>query len=64
MKYIIEDWAGNKLHYNGKFVRPELAVPMEFESFEDGWGFIYERHPEAEDGDGTFDDYYVMEVRE
>lgn len=44
MKFIIEDWAGNVL-FNGK----------EFDSFEDGWEFLFKRFPDEED----FSDYFV-----
>ena len=48
MKYIIKDWIDNTC-FNGK----------EFESFEDGWGFLYELYPNGDD-DRTFDDYFVV----
>ena len=60
MKYIIKDWAGNVLDYTGVFKLPEFAVPMEFDDFEDAWGFLYETFPNV-DEDGTFDDYFVEE---
>lgn len=50
MKYIIRDWAGN-LCFHGK----------EFPTFEDAWGFLYEKFPNG-DEDRTFDDYFVEEV--
>lgn len=58
MKWIIEDWCGNVL-FKGK----------EFDSFDEGWSFIYENDPEpAEDSpewlDHWFDDYYVVNKRE
>lgn len=53
-KFIITDWANN-VCFKGK----------RFDSFEDAWGFIYKKHPEPEsDNDGTFDDYYVIELKE
>lgn len=48
MKYIIEDWAGNHL-FKGK----------EFDSFEDGWDFLYNKFPNVQDED-FFDDYFVI----
>lgn len=46
--YIIQDWAGNIL-FNGK----------EFETFEDGWGFILENV--EDENDNTYDDYFVIQ---
>ncbi len=40
MIYVIEDWAGNILDYTGRFKLPAHVVPMEFESFEDGWMYL------------------------
>lgn len=56
-KFIIKDWAGN-ICFHGKT----------FRSFEDGWGYIYEKDPEPEESDsnwldGWYDDYYVTEVK-
>lgn len=44
--YVIIDWANNLL-FNGK----------EFETFEDGWDYLYRLFPEDE---SEFDDYYVI----
>lgn len=49
MKFIIKDWADN-VCFHGR----------EFNSFEDGWDFLYGMFPEGSN-DGTFDDYFVME---
>ena len=49
-KYIIEDWAGNR-----------LFPTQEFETFEDGWDFIYDNIHEDSEDDGTYDDVYVIE---
>jgi hypothetical protein len=54
-KFIIKDWMGNIL-WDGK----------EFDSFMEGWEFIYEADPEPEKDspdwvDGWYDDYYVEE---
>lgn len=50
-KFIIEDWAGNRIF-------PSKV----FETFEDGWDYIRENiHEETED-DGTYDDYYVIQI--
>ena len=51
-KFIIEDWAGNRL-----FPRKT------FNSFEDGWDFIYANIKEESEDDGTYDDYYVVEAK-
>jgi len=48
-KYVIEDWAGNS-----------LFTEKEFETYEDGWEFVHENVKEEYEGDGTYDDYYVM----
>ena len=48
MKYIIKDWIDN-LCFNG----------IEFDSFEDAWGYVYEKFPNGDDG--TFDDYFVVQ---
>lgn len=48
-KYEIRDWTNN-LMFDGK----------EFDSFEDGWEFIYENIIEEYEGDGTYDDVYVI----
>ena len=56
-KFIIQDWAGNRM------------FPTEtFETFEDGWEYIYEnvdnsKYDETEnDNDNVFQDIYVLEV--
>lgn len=49
--FEIRDWADN-LMFGG----------ITFPTFEDAWGFIYEKFPDAKDGD--FDDYFVeLKVR-
>ena len=45
MKWIIEDWAGNR-----------MFPDKEFDSFEDGWEFVREHCPEAD-----WEDIYVEE---
>ena len=50
-KWIIEDWAGNHLFQD-----------KVFDSFEDGWDFIYQNIEEETEDDGTYDDYYVVEL--
>jgi hypothetical protein len=42
--FILEDWAGNRLHGN-----------IEFETFEDGWDFIAEHYQEED-----FEDLYIL----
>lgn len=53
-KWEIRDWT-NKLLFGGKT----------FDSFEDGWSFIYEASPEPDRSspdwvDGWYDDFYVV----
>ena len=56
MKYIIEDWAGNRLFSH-----------KEFDSYEDGWDFIYEnvdnsQYEESQkDNDNVYQDIYVIQ---
>jgi hypothetical protein len=57
--YIITDWANNKLDYSGKFQRPCFAVPMEFDSFEDAWDYLYIKYPDEE----NLNNYYVEEIK-
>jgi len=59
MKYKLQDWAGNVLDFRGYFRISDLAVPMQFESFDDGWDWILENGDE-----NTLEDYYVIEVKE
>lgn len=47
LKYKIEDWAGNVLDYTGLFKRTCVAVPMEFDSFDSAWEYIYENFDET-----------------
>ena len=54
--FLIKDWSGNILDYKGKFQLPCFAVPMEFESFEDGWDWIIENIDEScHDEVGVYD---------
>lgn len=39
-QWIIKDWAGNLLDFKGYFKNPQLAVPMQFDSFDDAWEWI------------------------
>jgi hypothetical protein len=48
-KFIIKDWADNHLFRD-----------QEFETFEDGWEFLYQKFPNG-DEDRTFDDLFVVE---
>jgi hypothetical protein len=57
--FIIKDWAGNILHYNGRFTLPCYAVPMEFTGFQDAWEWIYSL---PADENGEYDDFYVEAV--
>lgn len=54
MKYGIFDWAGNR-----------CFSAESFETFEDAWGFLYQRYdalPEK-DFDDQMSEYFVEEVR-
>ena len=58
MKWIIKDWCG-KVLFGGR----------EFDSFEEGWSFIYQTSPEPDVNspewiDGWYDDYFVEEKKE
>jgi len=61
--FIIQDWASNTLQHNGKFnfgtYGSDLGVPMEFESFDDAWDWLYIKFPDQE----CFDDYFVIDTR-
>lgn len=48
--YIIVDWMNNHLFQD-----------EEFETFEEGWEFIYENVQEEYEEDGRYEDYYVIE---
>jgi len=48
MKYIIEDWIGNRMF-------PEDT----FDSFETGWDFIYEH---IQDINNQYDDIFVVKL--
>lgn len=47
-EYIIQDWAGNR-----------MFPTKTFDSFEDGWEYIYEN---IEDEEGAYEDVYVLRV--
>ena len=48
-KWIIKSWMGRIL-FDGK----------QFDSFDDGWSFIYETDPQLDETDNHYyDDYYV-----
>lgn len=55
-KFIIEDWAGNILDFKGKFKLPQLAVPMEFDSFDDAWEYI-----DSNINEDNHEDIFVIE---
>lgn len=54
--FIIQDWAGN-----------QLFPCKTFESFEDGWDFLYEKIDNSEydrtqnDNDDNYQEYFVIE---
>lgn len=52
-KYIIKDWAGN-----------HLFKDEEFDSYEDGWDFLYNAFPYVDDDDDrTLEEYYVVPIK-
>lgn len=62
-KFIIQDWASNTLQYDGSFNfgsgGSEIGAPMDFETFDDAWEYIFEHYNEED-----FDDLCVMENKE
>jgi hypothetical protein len=56
--YIIKDWAGN-----------HLFIDKKFESFDDGWEFIYENIDNSlydktnNDNDDNYQEYYVIKLK-
>jgi hypothetical protein len=61
--FIIKDWCGNILNYKGRFDSPSFAVAIEFESFDEGWDYLYQMFPDG-DQDRTFDDLFVVKKEE
>lgn len=64
--WIIQDWAGNTIQHNGLFNRGcygrELGIPKTFESFEDGWHWIYGDLTEREGlTEEDYQEYYVVQ---
>lgn len=57
--FFIQDWDGNILSFDGYFKRPQLAVAMEFESFDDGWEYIDINFPQED-----HEDLYVKEIEQ
>lgn len=53
-KFKITDWAGN-----------DCISKLEFETFEDAWGVIYEKFADLsdEDAEEQFGDLFVVEVK-
>lgn len=51
--YIIEDWACNRIFPDKKF-----------DTFEEAWDYIYENIKEDFEDDGTYEEYFVVEVKE
>ena len=49
MVWILQDWAGNRL-------TDRKGMLIEFESFEDGWGYIYENYEEDE-----YEELFIIE---
>lgn len=58
MKYIIKDWSGNVLSHKGHFAPNYLYAPLQFDSFDDGWDWIYTNV----ENDCDFEDLYVVAV--
>jgi len=58
MRYLIKDWAGNILDFRGRFMLPQFAVPMEFQTFDDGWDWICTNI----DDETKHEDLYVLEI--
>lgn len=58
MKYIIKDWADNHLFQDEVF-----------DSYEEGWEFIYENVDNSvydetlDDDDSVYQEYYVVELK-
>lgn len=40
-QFYIQDWAGNVLDFKGTFKSNQLVVPLKFDTFDDGWEWIY-----------------------
>lgn len=59
MKYKIQDWAGN-----------HLFVDQEFDTFEDGWEFIYRNVDNSvydqtqKEDDNVYQEYLVVPIKE
>jgi hypothetical protein len=53
-KFIIKDWAGNRMFPDN-----------EFDSFEEGWGFVYENVDNSQydenENDNVYQDIFVLE---
>lgn len=56
--YKIIDWAGNILCFDKIFKKPNLAVAMKFDNFEDGWEYIWENFSED-----YHCEFYVVEIQ-
>lgn len=58
-KYIIKDWSSNVLQHTRQFnfsaYGANIGTPLEFDSFDDAWDWLFEQFPDKED----FEDYYV-----
>ena len=63
-KFIVKDWAGNILCYDGKFRRPDFAVAKEFNYFDEAWGFLYEKydHLSEKDFNEQMEEFHVDEA--
>jgi len=59
--YIIKDWAGNILNYNGRFERPELAVAMVFEEFDHASDWLSDTYGNLDDAEyeATLGDLFI-----
>lgn len=58
MKYIIQDWAGNR-----------MFPDKQFDSFDDGWCFLYEEIPKLypnlseKEEDDQLSEYFVIPLK-
>lgn len=47
--FVIQDWTSKRMF-------PDQT----FETFDDGWAFLYESFPTDDDSDGFYDDFFVV----
>lgn len=61
-EWVIVDWAGNVMNFQKRFVLPQSAVPLVFESFYDAEESLSELLGDNYETDRG--EYYVMERKE